>query len=68
MTNDKYNIEDILDELDRQACDFFTEESFYPPFDDRFLNSYIDDINGGDNFADYCKDFFEMLEEEDYYN
>lgn len=66
MMNNKYDI-DILDELDKQADDYFTEESFYPPSDDRFLNSYVNDIEGGDNFADYCESFFELLEEEGYY-
>ena len=32
------------------------------------LESYVEDINGGDNFADYCEDFFELLEEEGYYD
>lgn len=68
MINDSYNIEDILDELDRQAYDYLTEESFYPPSDDRFLESYVADIKGGDNFADYCESFFELLEEEGYYD
>lgn len=66
MTDDKY-IENILDELDRQVCDYITEESFYPPSDDRFLKSYVNDIEGGDNFADYCESFFELLEEEGYF-
>lgn len=68
MINDSYNIENILDELDKQAYDCITEESFYPPSDDRFLNSYIEDVKGGDNFADYCECFFKMLEEDGYYD
>ena len=67
MINNKYSIENILDELDRQAYDYLTEASFYPPSDDRFLKSYITDIKGGDNFADYCEYIFELLEEEGYY-
>lgn len=63
--NDKYDFSDILNEQDISEL---TEEDFYPASDDRYLESYIEDINGGDNFADYCKDFFEMLEEEDYYD
>lgn len=65
--NGKYNINDILDELIEQTCDCLTEESFYPPSDDRYLESYIEDIEDGDNYADYCADFFELLEEEGYY-
>ena len=67
MTNDKYNIDDILSELNEQAYDYLTEESFYPPSDDRHFESYVEDIDGGDNFADYCEYIFEILEEEGYY-
>ena len=79
MMNNKYSIENILNKLDRQEHsteerislkknDFYlTEEDFYPPYDDRVLESYVEDIEGGDNFADYCKDIFELLEEEEYY-
>ena len=45
-----------------------TEEDFYPPSDDRIWTSNVEDINDGDNFADYCEDFFEMLDEEEYYD
>lgn len=68
MTNNKYNIDDILDKLDEQAYDCLTEESFCPPSDDRHLESYIDDIEDGDNFADFCVEFFELLEEEGYFD
>lgn len=44
-----------------------TEVDFYPPFDDRILKSNVGDIYGGDNFADYCEEFFTLLEEEEYY-
>ena len=47
--------------------DVLTEEDFYPPTDDRYLKSNVYDIYGGDNFADYCEDFYEMLDEEDYW-
>lgn len=43
------------------------EQDFYPPYDDRFWVSYIEDIEGGDNFVDYCVYIFELLEEENYY-
>lgn len=45
-----------------------TEQDFYPPSDNRILTSNIEDINGGDNFADYCKDFFNLLDEEEYFD
>lgn len=63
--NDKYNFDDILNE---QCCDYLTEKDFYPPSDNRYLQSYIEDIDGGDNFADYCEYIFEVLEEEEYYD
>lgn len=45
-----------------------TEVDFYSPSDNRVLESYIEDIDGGDNFVDYCAEFFELLEEEGYYD
>lgn len=36
-----------------------TEMSFYPPEDDRLYASNIDDIEGGDNFAEYAEWFWE---------
>lgn len=45
-----------------------TEVDFYPPSDNRVWKSNIKDINGGDNFVDYCTELFEMLEEEEYYD
>lgn len=44
------------------------EQDFYPPFDDRVLKSNVEDIVGGDNFADYCEYIFDLLEEEEYYD
>ena len=68
MRSNKYNIDEILSELDEQSCDYLTEEDFYPPSDNRYLKSYVEDINGGDSFADYCEYIFELLEEEEYYD
>ena len=48
--------------------DVLTELDFYPPSDSRTWKSNVKDIIGGDNFADYCEEFFEMLDEEEYYN
>jgi len=47
---------------------YLSESDFYPSADNRVLKSFVEDINGGDNFADYCEEFFEMLEEEGYYD
>ena len=41
-----------------------SEEDFYPPEDDRFLISGIDDIKDGDNFADYTEYYFKVYYEE----
>ena len=65
MKKDKYDFSDLLQE---ESYDYLTEADFYPPSDDRCLESYIEDINGGDNFADYCEDIFELLDEEEYYD
>lgn len=62
--NNKYDFSDLLQE---EPHDYLTEEDFYPPSDDRVWKSYVADIADGDNFADYCADIFELLEEEGYY-
>ena len=41
-----------------------TEKDFYPPEDERYYQSGIDDIEDGDNFADYAKSFFNLYENE----
>ena len=46
---------------------YLKESDFYPPSDNRVWKSNIEDIEDGDNFADYCKEFFELLDEEDYW-
>lgn len=54
---------------DRKKYDYIlTEQDFYPPSDDRIWKSNVKDIDGGDNFADYCKEFFELLDKEGYYD
>lgn len=59
-----------LDKKDNSKEDNFylTEADFYPPSDNRYLQSYVRDVVGGDNFVDYCEEFFEWLEEEGYYD
>ena len=44
-----------------------SEEDFYPPTDNRVLNSYVRDISGGDTFAEYAKYIFDLYESEEYY-
>lgn len=60
--SDKY--EHIL----KNKSTVLTEEDFYPPTDDRVLESYIEDVEDGDNFVDYCKYIFHLYEEEGYYD
>ena len=43
------------------------EYYIYPIYDDRVWKSGVRDIHGGDNFADFCEEFFELLDEEDYW-
>lgn len=39
-----------------------SELSFYPPSDNRFYTSGIEDIDGGDNFVEYAEYFWETYE------
>ena len=68
--NDKYAHNETSNKqyLNKQYYKYLTEEDFYPASDERYLESYIEDIDGGDNFADFCSDFFELLDEEGYYD
>ena len=43
------------------------EYYIYPIYDDRCWKSNIYNVYGGDNFADFCEEFFELLDEEDYW-
>lgn len=67
--NNKYTFDSMLDSsIDEQHGDYLTEEDFYPPHDNRYFKSYVEDIDGGDNFADYCRYIFKVCEEEGYYD
>lgn len=74
-----FNDEPLYDEWDEDTLNernfysnnknyYLTEEDFYQSFDNRVWTSNVEDINGGDNFADYCKEFFRMLDDEEYYD
>lgn len=53
---------------DKKISDYIlTEQDFYPPSDNRYWKSNVRDIACGDNFADFCEDFFELLDEEEYF-
>lgn len=64
MRKNKYDFSDLLQE---ESYDYLTEADFYPPSDNRVWKSCVEDIDGGDNFIDYCESIFELLEEEGYY-
>lgn len=55
-SNDCYFVGDIL------------QHYIFPISDDRVWESYVYDISGGDNFADFCEEFFELLDEEGYWD
>lgn len=61
--NDKYIQDNISDNNY-----YLTESDLYPPLDNRAWESYVEDIDGGDNFVDYCEYIFDLLEEEEYYD
>lgn len=46
---------------------YLLETNFDISLDNRIWESYVEDIDGGDNFADYCNYIFKMLEDEDYF-
>lgn len=61
----KQNLNNNIFETEEDFC--LTEKDFYPPSDNRILQSYIYDIYGGDTFEDYTEYIFDLYEEEDYY-
>lgn len=72
VNNKLYNVESNT-ELDKKIAylmdnDFcLTESDFYPPSDNRVWTTNVVDIDGGDNFANYCADFFGILDQEEYF-
>lgn len=62
--NDRFTYEDILEE---QGCCLTEFDDLSVNTDDRAWKSYVEDIDGGDNFADFCEEFFEILDEEGYW-
>lgn len=57
-----FNEFDFEYELKKQSL---REQDFF--IDNRTWKSNVRDIYGGDNFADFCEEFFEMLDEEEYF-
>lgn len=71
MVNDKSVCNYTANEQDLYLNDTdfcLTEKDFYPPSDNRTWKSGVRDVRGGDNFADYCEYFFEVLDEEEYFD
>lgn len=71
MSNNMFD--DVLDIWDEK--DMSNEQDFYqtyndwePLVDDRVWESYVENIDGGDNFADYCQYIFRVLDEEEYFD
>lgn len=44
------------------------ESDFYQSTDNRTWKSHVGDIAGGDNFEDFCEEFFELLDKENYWD
>ena len=64
--HDKQYAKHMLENYGISYC--LTEQDFYPPTDNRVLQSYVEDVDGGDNFTEYCKYIFDLLTEEGYYD
>lgn len=70
----EFVFDDELDELNEQNSYsrdknfYLTEADFYPPSDNRVWKSNVEDIDNGDNFADYCRYIFNVLNEEEYFD
>ena len=50
-----------------QQSPVLSEKDFYPPQDNRYWQSGVDDIQGGDNFAEYTEECFKISEEEEWW-
>jgi hypothetical protein len=62
--NDRFTYEEILEGQDCCLTEF---DDMFLYTDNRIWKSNVEDINGGDNFADFCEEFFELLDEEGYW-
>jgi hypothetical protein len=64
IMNNEFTYEDVLEEQDYYPTEF---DDLFVSTDDRVWQSNVRDIKGGDNFADFCEEFFEILDEEEYW-
>lgn len=68
MNKENYENQNEVSETKHIEEDFYlTEESFYPPADNRCLQSLIEDVNDEDNFIEYAKFIYDLYEDEGYY-
>jgi hypothetical protein len=65
--NDKKAINDTAKKQQYNNSYCLKDSDFYPPSDNRVWKSNVSNIAGGDNFADFCEEFFGLLDEENYY-
>ncbi len=61
MQEDKNNLQCKSKQTDKSIL---SEKDFYPPKDNRYWESGVQDIKGGDNFAGYAEYYFTMYEDE----
>lgn len=57
MQDNKNNIQCKSKQIDKPIL---SEKDFYPPKDNRYWESGVDDIRGGDNFAEYAEEFYRL--------
>ena len=62
MQDNKNNLQCKSKQIDKPVL---SERDFYPPKDNRYWESGVQDIKGGDNFADYTEDLFRRYEDEE---
>lgn len=63
MQDNKNNLQYKSKQTDKPVL---SERDFYPPKDNRHWESGVDDIRGGDNFAEYAEDLFRRYEDEEW--
>ena len=57
MQDNKNNLQCKSKQIDKPVL---SERDFYPPKDNRHWESGVEDIRGGDNFADYAEEFYRL--------
>lgn len=62
-----FHLEDIKASLTDDEY-YSTDDDYYQLSDNRTWKSNVEDIQGGDNFAEYCEYFYELLDEEEYFD